>query len=88
MEPTVQAYAGSLSQAERGIEFTTATPPHPNGSPFEARWYLRRTPGVVRRWDGVDEFACVLANVKPNFCTGGLLAAGSPRKSLGVRWRS
>lgn len=64
IEPTVQAYAGTLKKAERGIEFTTDTIPHPNGSPFEARWYLTRTPGVLRRFEGGEEFACILADVK------------------------
>jgi hypothetical protein len=63
MEPTVQAYAGSIGN-QRGIEFTTETAPHPNGSPFEARWYLHRTAGVLRRCQGGEEFACILAIVK------------------------
>jgi hypothetical protein len=62
IEPTVQAYAGKLIE-RRGIEFTTEIAPHPTGSPFEARWYLRRTPGVeLRRKDGED-YACIKAVV-------------------------
>lgn len=70
MEPTVQAYAIPLKinprtlQKERGIEFTTETAPHPDGSPFEARWYLNHTPGVLRRYQDGEEFACILAAVK------------------------
>ena len=70
MEPTVKAYAGTLKidpmtlQKERGIEFTTETAPHPDGSPFEARWYLNHTPGVLRRYQDGEEFACIVATVK------------------------
>ena len=63
LEPTVQAYAGSLGRNQRGIEFTTGTMPHPNGSPFEARWYLTLTPGVQLRRQNGEDFACILANV-------------------------
>ena len=63
MEPTVQAYAGPLVNL-RGIEFTTDTELHPNGSPFEARWYLHRTPGVQLRCHEGEDFACILAVVK------------------------
>ena len=62
MEPTVQAYAGPVG-AQRGIEFTTDTLPHPNGSPLEVRWYLR-TPGVLLRNHMGEQFACILAAVK------------------------
>lgn len=63
MEPTVQAYAGRLRAGVRGIEFTTETMPHPNGSPFEARWYLSKTPGVVPRHKNGVDYACVYADV-------------------------
>lgn len=63
-EPTVQAYAGRLLAVDRGIEFTTETMPHPDGSPLEARWYLTQTPGVVLRKSGGEEFACIYANVE------------------------
>jgi hypothetical protein len=63
LEPTVQAYIGPLKN-RRGIEFITNTAPHPNASPFEARWYLTRTPGVVLRQKGGEDFACILARVK------------------------
>lgn len=61
--PTVQAYPGLLVN-RRGIEFTTDIEPHPNGSPFEVRWYLRLTPGVQRRCEAGEEFACISAIVK------------------------
>ncbi len=61
--PTVQAYTGLLPN-QRGIEFTTEITPHPNGSPFEARWYLHHTAGVQRRYEGGEEFACIAAVVK------------------------
>jgi hypothetical protein len=61
-EPTVQAYAGQLN-GSRGIEFTTLVAPHPNGSPFEARWYLTATPGVQHRKQGGKDFACIAAAV-------------------------
>jgi hypothetical protein len=61
-EPTVQAYAGPLKNG-RGIEFTTDIAPHPNGSPFEVRWYMTRTPGVQRRYRDGEEFACILVIV-------------------------
>lgn len=63
-EPTVQAYAGRLLANRRGIEFTTETMPHPNGSPLEARWYLTRTPGVVLRQHKGEDFACIYATVE------------------------
>jgi len=63
IEPTVQAYAGLLRGNARGIEFKTDTAPHPNGSPFEARWYLTRTPGVLHRQEAGEDFACILAAV-------------------------
>jgi len=60
--PTVQAYAGNLPGG-RGIEFHTEIEPNPSGSPYEARWYLGLTPGVVQRErDGVD-YACISACV-------------------------
>ena len=61
-EPTVQAYAGKLQNC-RGIDFTTLVDPHPDGSPFEARWYLTRTPGVDHRCKGGEDFACIKAIV-------------------------
>ena len=70
MVPTVKAYAGMLKnnprtlQKERGIEFMTETAPHPDGSPFEVRWYLHHTPGVLARHQDGEEFACILAAVK------------------------
>jgi len=63
MEPTVQAYIGALKN-QRGIEFNTEIAPHPNASPFEARWYLIRTPGVLPRQKDGEDFACILATVK------------------------
>jgi hypothetical protein len=62
IEPTVQAYAGRLT-ARRGIEFTTEIEPHPIGSPFEARWYLTRTPGVELRRNDEEDYACIKAAV-------------------------
>lgn len=64
MEPTVQAYTGSLDKSDRGIEFTTDTAPHRSSSPFQARWYMTRTPGVQRRYEEGEEFACILADIK------------------------
>lgn len=61
--PTVQAYAGKLHKDDRGIEFTTPIAPHPNGSPFEARWYLNITAGVVLRQQGGTDYACITATV-------------------------
>jgi hypothetical protein len=63
ISPTVQAYIGPLKN-RRGIEFTTNTEPHPNYSPFEARWYLNLTEGVLLRLKDGEEFACILADVK------------------------
>jgi hypothetical protein len=51
-------------EGRRGIEFTTDTAPHPDASPFEARWYLSKTPGVLPRHKDGEDFACILANVK------------------------
>ena len=62
IEPTVQAYAGKL-RSRRGIDFTTDTEPHPDGSPFEVRWYMTLTPGVLRRCRNGEEFACIKATV-------------------------
>jgi hypothetical protein len=64
LEPTVQAYAGGLKHGHRGIEFSTDISPHPNGSPLEARWYLTKTTGVLCRYEGGEEFACIRADVK------------------------
>ena len=63
MEPTVQAYPNRLPAGERGIQFTTGIKPHPNGSPFELRWYLSHTPGVQSRYLNGDEVACITADV-------------------------
>ena len=64
MDPTVQAYPWPLAAGTRGIEFTTDTTPHPNGSPYQIRWYLTRTPGVLLRQKGGEDFACILADVE------------------------
>jgi hypothetical protein len=37
--------------------------PHPMGSPFEARWYLKLTPGVELRQKGGEDYACIKAVV-------------------------
>lgn len=63
MCPTVQAYAGPIVAPQRGVEFVTEIPPHDNGSPFEARWYLGVTPGVQERNSGGEQFACIVADV-------------------------
>lgn len=64
MCPTVQAYYGGIG-ARRGIQFNTEIDPQPYSSPFEARWYLGITPGVLERVDGLgDEHACVMAVVE------------------------
>jgi hypothetical protein len=64
MCPTVQAYVGAL-KCQRGIEFTTQISPETNGSsPFEARWYLDKTAGVVHRVNPKGEdMACISAVV-------------------------
>ena len=63
LEPTVQAYPWPLATGRRGIEFTTDILPHPMSSPFEARWYLTLTPGVLlRQRNGVD-YACITAAI-------------------------
>jgi hypothetical protein len=61
-EPAVQAYAGKLNN-RRGIDFTTLIDPHPDGSPFEVRWYLTITPGVEYRCKDGEDFACIKAVV-------------------------
>lgn len=66
--PTVQAYGGRLKNGGRGIEFTTDINSHPSGSldrnsPFELRWYLGLTPGVLKREKNNQEFACIVADV-------------------------
>ena len=63
MVPTVQAYPFPLAATQRGIEFTTNTEPHANGSPYEIRWYLNLTPGVLLRQKDGEDFACILADV-------------------------
>ena len=64
MCPTVQAYSGLLN-GRRGIEFVTTISPEPSGSsPFEARWYLGITPGVVHKQNQKGEdMACITAVV-------------------------
>ncbi len=64
LEPAVQAYTGKLKNNRRGIEFTTLIDPHPDGSPFEVRWYLTATPGVEYRCKDGEDFACIKAVVK------------------------
>jgi len=45
--PSVKAYRGPLPAGQPGIEFTTAIAPDPRSStPYEARWYYPKTPGV------------------------------------------
>lgn len=61
-EPAVQAYAGKLRNC-RGIHFTTLIDPHPDGSPFEVRWYLTATPEVEHRCKDGEDFACIKAIV-------------------------
>lgn len=62
--PTVQAYRNSLPPARRGIEFTSSVlPARGSGTPYEARWYLGHTPGVVRRQKNGEDFAMIPANV-------------------------
>jgi hypothetical protein len=63
LEPTVQAYPWALAADRRGIEFTTPIRPYPMSSPFEARWYLSLTPGVVRRRRNGKDYACITAIV-------------------------
>lgn len=73
MVPTVQAYSGTLPVDQGGIDFDTAIDPQPTGSPFEARWYLGRTPGVQERMDTAGEqFASIAAVVRiyPNASDG------------------
>lgn len=65
---TVQAYAGQLRNNYRGINFTTDTEPAPNGvldrnSPYDVRWYLGITPGVLKRVSDGEDFACIRADV-------------------------
>lgn len=62
LEATVQAYAGQLPQRD-GIEFSTDVMPHPNGTPFEVRWYLTKTPGVQSRVAEGVEYACISADI-------------------------
>lgn len=59
--PTVQAYAGPLPGPRRGIEFTTDIVPL--ASPFEAWWYLGITPGVQKRRESGEDYACITARV-------------------------
>lgn len=61
-EPAVQAYTGKLKNC-RGIDFTTLIDPHPDGSPFEVRWYVTATPGVEYRCKDDEDFACIKAVV-------------------------
>ena len=69
MWPSVKAYAGTLRNRDRGINFTTDTSPAPNGvldrnSPFDVRWYLGETPGVEQRQKNGEDYACILAEVE------------------------
>jgi len=64
--PTVKAYAGPLPPGVRGIDFNTAIDPHPNGSPFEARWYLGLTAGVEERSNSSGEQLASIAAVVRN----------------------
>lgn len=63
MVPVVQAYPHGLPEPQRGIEFTTPVDPYPNGSPFEVRWYLGKTPGVEHRVRHGEDFAAIAAAV-------------------------
>ena len=61
--PSVKAYTGLLLN-RRGIEFTTETEPQfDRGSPYEVRWFLNDTPGVLLRCKDGEDFACVVANI-------------------------
>ncbi len=62
--PTVQAYPGPIEPGKLGVDFDTTVDPKPNGSPFEARWYLGETPGVEERWKGDEQFASIAAKVR------------------------
>jgi hypothetical protein len=63
--PCVKAYRGSLPKGQRGIDFTTAVAPDAeSSSPFEARWYYPKTPGVMKRTNDQGEaFAAIPAKV-------------------------
>ena len=67
LEPTVEAYPGTLAKTQapnlRGIEFTTPIAPFPNSSPLHAKWYLSLTPGVLHRQKGGEDYACITATV-------------------------
>jgi hypothetical protein len=63
MVPVVQAYPLGMPDARRGIEFSTPINPYPNGSPFEVRWYLGRSPGVEERVRQGQAYAAIPANV-------------------------
>lgn len=58
---SVKAYTGQL--VGRGIQFTTAIPPHPNQSPFEAHWYYPNTPGTMLRTKDGRDYAAISAVV-------------------------
>jgi hypothetical protein len=58
---SVKAYVGAL--AGRGIQFTTTVSPHPNQSPFEARWYYPNTPGVMLRSKEGQDYAAISAAI-------------------------
>ena len=50
--PCVKAYRGILPSGQRGVEFETPiVPQRGSGTPFEARWYLNFTNGVLQRTD-------------------------------------
>jgi hypothetical protein len=59
---SVKAYVGILSG--RGIQFTTETPPHPNQSPLEARWYYPDTLGVMLRQKDGQDYAAISALIE------------------------
>jgi hypothetical protein len=63
--PCVKAYRGSLPGGQRGIDFATPVAPDPDSSsPFEARWYYPKTPGVMQRTNTEgEEFAAIPAKV-------------------------
>ena len=63
LHPTVRAYAKSLPQTERGVEFRTQiSPDKRHSTPWEVHWILGVTPGVLaRRKNGVDFAAITLS---------------------------
>lgn len=58
--PSVKAYRGSLSAADRGIEFDTSVAPHKgSGSPFDAIWYFPETAGTEERNKDGEQYAAI-----------------------------